>query len=160
MPKITIKSDGSVEGTQLTVDGTDITADDNVVSANFNASVRWGKWVSFGYSTRQTNEDGSTEITEYSFHSPPDDEEDYPTIRKVKRPAGLGQPTEDEAANEAALLASTRTVGDRLGKELVIDRSKLRPEHARTVQELMKGKKYKVIDKPEEEPEEEDTESG
>jgi len=140
MPKFKLESDGTVEGTTLTVDGTELSADENIVSTSFMASVRYGKYVTFSYATKDTNEDGSTEITEYRF-SYDDDEDEYPSIRKVVRPAGLGQ---EATEDEAALLTATTTLGAKF-KGTVIDMAQVSPGHAAFVQELMRGRTYSIV---------------
>ena len=139
MPKIKIESNGTVEGTKVTVDGAELTNDENIVSTHFSASVQYGKWVSFSYATRDENEDGSTEITEYRFEKD-EDEEEEPMVRKVVRPSGLGV-----TSDEAALLTSTTTVGEKYNKPMVIDMKAINPGHAAFLQELLRGTKYTIV---------------
>lgn len=153
MPKIVINSDGTTGKTSVKLDGTTLTEEGNVVSVHFTASVQYGKWVMFAYTKKETNEDGSTILTEYRYHSPDDEEE--PIIRRVKRPAGLGQPTQEDAE----LLVSQRTVGDELNR-VVVDRSKIRPGHEGAIRELIEGRKAEIIDSGGDDTGDEDTDSG
>lgn len=144
--KIAITSNGTTEGTKVKMDGAELTAEDNVVEAHFNASVRYGKWVRFGYSTKNRNEDGSYEITSYEYESPDDSEdqsEAVPVIRKTTTPEGLGKEAMDE------LLINPHTIGEAF--VTVIDRSQIPPQHRAAVAEYVrsmrvKGEHIRVVD--------------
>ncbi len=117
--KIKIDSNGTVGKTRLVVDGVDLTAEDSVVSLSFDASVQYYTRVSFSYSTRHKNDDGSVVIKRYEYRGPDDDSDAQSTMQEVTTPEKIGT-IDDE------LLISQHTIGD----AVVTNEPMMRPIHA------------------------------
>ena len=138
MPKMKIESDGTVEGTKVMLDGTEVTEEENVVSTYFSASVRYGKYVTFDYSTKEKKDDGSYVVKSYGYHSPDDDSE--PRMMKSAGPEGLGK----AVAEDQESLNGDRVLGSKFHMTQVVDRSRINPNHRFIIADLYKDTDYKI----------------